>query len=260
MDGVLRFSRLVSQPTGRFDLFVAAVAIGGAQGHRPDFAAANAEIERLAQDVDSVEALRIRLFEEEGFCGDTDTYDTPGNSFVHDVLRRRRGIPVTLSLIAAEVGKRRGLDLRLIGMPGHMIVRDGADGVFFDPFYGGEVLDRAGCERRFREATAAGDQVAFTDELLAETPPVAVLVRILENLNGVYRRAGSLREQERVLRMRRSLPGFSLGHLLELGEVITAQGNLETAVAELEAATPRAPAYLTATLRGAIHSLRSRLN
>src|SRR3546814_4479768 len=71
----------------------------------------------------TVEALTAHLFGVEAFAGDTDSYFDPRNSLLSDVLDRRLGIPITLAVVAIEVGRRCGVPLVGIGMPGHFLVR-----------------------------------------------------------------------------------------------------------------------------------------
>ena len=89
------------------------------------------------------------LFGVVGFQGDTEDYKHPRNSLLDVVLDRRRGIPITLSVVVMEVGRRLGLDLAGVGMPGHFLVRDrDDDDAFVDPFHQHR-LDREGAEKLF---------------------------------------------------------------------------------------------------------------
>ncbi|HWN13521.1 MAG TPA: transglutaminase-like domain-containing protein, partial [Candidatus Dormibacteraeota bacterium] len=80
--------------------------------------------------------LREFLFEEQGFAGDRGDYFDPRNSYLNHVLDRRLGIPITLSLVLIEVGRRLGLDMEGVGLPGHFItgIRIGGEHVLLDPF------------------------------------------------------------------------------------------------------------------------------
>lgn len=226
MEAVLRLARLLERPGGRFDLFHAALCLPGIEGPLPDVAGCAREVDRLAAGLDSVGALRARLFGELGFTGDTQEYDAPRNSFLPQVLERRRGLPITLSLLTAEVARRARLDVRVVGMPGHVLVRDGGTGDYFDPFHGGRILSLAECEARFRETTRAGFDVPFGAEQLPELAPSQVLTRMLDNLIQAYRVRNRHRELELALRMRRMLPGFGMEDLLALGQAIAAQASL----------------------------------
>ena len=94
------------------------------------------------------------LFDELKFAGNHTNYHDPRNSFLNDVMERKRGIPITLSLLYIEVGKRAGVPILGIGMPGHFIVRHRDESeVFVDPFHGGILLSVDECA----EAAEAGD-------------------------------------------------------------------------------------------------------
>src|SRR5438477_1009405 len=67
------------------------------------------------------EAINTVLFEEERFAGNEDSYYDPRNSFLNEVLDRRLGIPITLSILFIEVARRVGLEVEGIGLPGHFI-------------------------------------------------------------------------------------------------------------------------------------------
>jgi regulator of sirC expression with transglutaminase-like and TPR domain len=102
---------------------------------------------RLAADAVALVQL---LFEEEGFAGNAADYYDPRNSYLNDVLDRRTGLPITLSVVAMEVGTRAGLVVEGVGLPGHFVAKAvGEDGaaVQFDPFHGGRFLDRRGARR-----------------------------------------------------------------------------------------------------------------
>ena len=142
MDTLGRFGELARTSEPALDLGHAAFLI--AQIEHPDL-----EPERELTRLDALAArvgqgdvhhLRRELFEKEGFAGNADDYYDPRNSCLNDVLDRRLGIPITLSILAMEVGRRLGLTVRGIGLPGHFMVA--ADGVLFDPFNGGAAVSR----------------------------------------------------------------------------------------------------------------------
>jgi regulator of sirC expression with transglutaminase-like and TPR domain len=133
----------------------------------------------------NVVELAHHLFVELGFTGNHEAYYEPENSFLDQVLDRRLGIPISLSVLAIEVGRRAGIPVVGIGMPGHFLVRSAADpDTFIDPFARGSVLDRAGCMRRFTEVMGAG--APFDDTLLAPVGAHTIISRVLANLQQVY--------------------------------------------------------------------------
>lgn len=130
------------------------------------------------------------LFEEEGFRGNSKDYYDPDNSFLNCVLDRRIGIPITLSLLLMEVGRRAGLTVRGIGLPGHFIAGlYGEEGrILIDAFYRGAILDEDECRRRV--AHHYGDWNALGANILDPVRPKEMLARLLRNLKGIYRRTG----------------------------------------------------------------------
>lgn len=131
-------------------------------------------------------ALSRFLAEEEGFKGNTRDYYNSDNSFLNRVLERRVGIPISLCLVYQEVGRRAGLDIRGIGMPGHFIAGvHGAEGrVLIDPFYKGRILTEEECRTRVR--VQYGGAKSFTSHTLDPVEPKPMLARLLRNLKGIY--------------------------------------------------------------------------
>lgn len=258
-DAVERFAQLVAQPAGGFDLAEAALTL--AAGAYPDLDVGRwlADLDRLASGVVDLTRLRSRLFAELGLRGDVEGYYTPDNSFLHRVLERRLGIPITLSVVTMEVGRRAGLRLQGVGMPGHFLVYAPAEGVHLDPFAGGAVLEPGRAEALFRATTGAGADMEFGPALLPVVGPHAILARMLANLRAVYRASGSASDLEWVLRMRLALPQPSTHEVIELGEALAAQGRFLEGANELAARAATAPAD-AAVLEAAAGALRARLN
>jgi regulator of sirC expression with transglutaminase-like and TPR domain len=135
---------------------------------------------------EAVSALAAYLAGECGYHGNTAEYYDPRNSFLNDVIDRRTGIPITLSIIYLAVARRLGLRLLGIGLPGHFIVKfdDGTNLLFFDPFNAGKTLARSDCEELARSST--GRDIALSDEHLAAASNHSIIVRMLYNLRGIY--------------------------------------------------------------------------
>ena len=123
---------------------------------------------------------------EQGFAGNREDYSNPRNSFLNDVLDRRQGIPITLSLVLVEVGKRLGLAVEGIGLPGHFIAgaRLGDSQILLDPFNAGALLTPEACEKLV--ARTLGRKVALKPENFAAVNRRQFLARMLANLKGVY--------------------------------------------------------------------------
>jgi regulator of sirC expression with transglutaminase-like and TPR domain len=174
------------------------------------------------------------LFEEHGFAGNEGDYYNARNSYLNDVLDRRLGLPITLSVLAVAVGTRAGLDVVGVGLPGHFVAKSSdASGhdILFDPFHGGQFLDADGCEQLVSAVT--GRPFTLTAEATVPTPPGLIAARMLNNLKGVYLRGADFgraaRVMERLVQLdpddpvqRRDLgvslvhadrPGRAIGHL-----------------------------------------------
>jgi regulator of sirC expression with transglutaminase-like and TPR domain len=146
---------------------------------RPQIAAANDAPGRI-------EALNAYLFETQRFRGNAREYYDPRNSFLNEVLDRKVGIPITISVVYVEVGRRTGMRLRGVGMPGHFIVKyeDPDEQMFIDPFNGGHILSRAACEELIQQIY--GEPVPFQETFLAAVTPKQLLARMLHNLKAIY--------------------------------------------------------------------------
>jgi regulator of sirC expression with transglutaminase-like and TPR domain len=241
------------------ELDVGALAI--AAGANPELDADTwlHELDRLAERVDSLETLIHRLFVEEGFVGNTTNYYDPRNSLLDQVLDRRLGIPITLSVVCLEVGRRAGVSLEGVSMPGHFLVRPLATDHYLDAFNGGELLDLAGCEALFRTANQVDPDVPFGRHLLTTAPRRAVFARILQNLRIVYRGLGRPADLEWVLRMRLALPGVGAQELIELGHTLGRQGRFLDGAKFLESQISQWPQHAE-LLEYAARSLRAQLN
>ena len=113
------------------------------------------------------------LFDEVGFRGNPDDYYDPRNSFLNEVLSRRLGIPITLSLVCIEVGKRLDIPLLGVGMPGHFLLRHRDDeSLFIDPFHGGILLSEEECAQRMKQATPGQRRLGLTVLVPIEQPGV----------------------------------------------------------------------------------------
>lgn len=140
------------------------------------------------------------LFEEQGFEGNADNYYDPRNSYLSDVLDRKLGLPITLSVLAMAVGSRCGLTVGGIGLPGHFVAiatSPGEPDVVFDPFHAGQFLDEDGCAAVVTAVT--GQPFAITPETLTPTPTGLIALRMLNNLKAVYLRAQDFRRAARVI-------------------------------------------------------------
>ena len=141
---------------------------------------------RKCTDLNLLHRVREYLFAEQGFTGNRADYGDPRNSFLNDVLDRRLGIPITLSLLLIEVGRQLGLAIEGIGLPGHFVtgVRLGGEQILLDPFNGGALLTPDLCADLV--ARAVGRRVSLTEADFAPVTKRQLLGRMLRNLKGIY--------------------------------------------------------------------------
>jgi regulator of sirC expression with transglutaminase-like and TPR domain len=142
--------------------------------------------------VERIQLLSHYLFEQKGFEGNRGAYSDPRNSFLNDVIDRRLGIPITLSVVYLEVGRRLGLNLYGISFPTHFLVKavDDRGELVIDPFYGGAILSLE--EIRARLAQIYGQPVEVHPSFLKPVGARATLVRMLQNLKAIYFQSGDL--------------------------------------------------------------------
>jgi regulator of sirC expression with transglutaminase-like and TPR domain len=213
---VQRFAEVVQRDDDDIELDVAALLIGAWEHGNLDVARYRAKLDDIAAQAAAAidasassdtadrpcaaaRALARMLFGELGFRGNVADYYNPRNSFLADVLDRRLGIPITLSVLYVEIARRVGVAAHGVGFPGHFLVRVdcGAVPLILDPFAGGAELDRASL--RSLHARFARPDARLDDSTLAPSPKQQILARMLHNLGGIYGRAGDLRRSIEIL-------------------------------------------------------------
>jgi regulator of sirC expression with transglutaminase-like and TPR domain len=207
MDPTERFAELVRGPEAALPLDEAGLLIAAHAKPDLDVARHLAQFDALAEEVGepTLDGLRRLLFRDLGFAGNEDDYYDPRNSYLDDVLERRTGIPISLAVVMMEVGRRVGVPLSGVSMPGHFLVRDKVDPeVFIDPFARGIVLDRRGCQLRFHGVH--GVTATFDPAFLEPVGRRAIVDRMLANLEGIAGVRGDRTMLGWVLRLRSSLP------------------------------------------------------
>ena len=193
------FREMVSRPPEQMDLAAAALLI--ALDEYPELNVSDylERIDLLAErtsaqlhsdaaerPMEAIESINYQLFEIEGFRGNQEDYYDPRNSFLNDVLDRKTGIPITLSVLYMEVGRRIGLKVEGVGMPGHFIVkcRHNSAEIFIDAFERGEILLEEGCERKLTQLH--GKDFQFNRSCLDAVNHSQILTRMLHNLKAIY--------------------------------------------------------------------------
>lgn len=240
-DEVVRRFRLFAEQES-VDLFEGALLISELIDPEEDLGRAREQVEALTVRVRDLRgsgmapeaALTRVLFSEEGFRGDEESYDSPSNSSVARVLQRRRGMPITLSIIVLEVGRRAGLNLAGVGLPGHFVVGgpDLPEGMFLDPFDGGALHDVEALSQRV--SSIFGAQVTLGPKALAPDSPRAILSRVLFNLRRSYERRDRFEEALAALECAEALEPEETSHLRERGLLLLRCGRSQEALAPLE--------------------------
>jgi regulator of sirC expression with transglutaminase-like and TPR domain len=270
-----RFAALVARPDEEIPLDEAALLIAAHARPELDVAAELGRLDDLAAGCKepTLDGLTHHLFDELGFRGDTEDYQDPNNSYLDQVVRRRLGIPITLSVLTMEVGRRLDVALDGVGMPGHFLVRHRADpNTFLDPFDGGRRLDAAGCRDIFTAlgGTGPGDRgrppdsggvsrLQWQESFLAPVGARAILTRMLLNLQGVFLPA-SLRSATWVLELRLTIPGLPVAERLGLARALGSFGQFGSAAAALDRIADELPPEEAVTVRAESRALRARHN
>lgn len=195
-----RFAQLISGSEEDLNLAEAALLI--AQEEQPELdiptylnrldelaATIRARLPKSPSFADIIQELNTLLFREEGLAGNQSDFGDPRNSFLNEVLDRKLGIPITLSLVYIEVGQRLGVPLVGVGFPGHFLVKyeDSQGETVLDPFMGGTILTQEQLEEKLR--TMYGPQNPFMSQisrLLAPADKRDILIRMLRNLKQIY--------------------------------------------------------------------------
>jgi len=194
-----RFRDLIDRSDDEIDLAEAALLIAKGANADLDVAHYLSRIEALAgalarrftdstSQTDRILALNQFLFEEQGFAPSIENYYDPRNSFLNEVLERRVGIPISLSVLYIEVGRRAGLPLSGVSFPGHFLVKckvnDGL--IVLDPYCRGVSLSLHDLQQRLREVRGGEVSRAIVAGMLVAANKKQILARMLRNLKAIY--------------------------------------------------------------------------
>jgi regulator of sirC expression with transglutaminase-like and TPR domain len=200
------FRALLAQEDAKIDLARGCLMIAQDEYPGLDVERYLAELDRMGERLraehadataveDKIIALNQFLFEELDYAGNADDYYDPGNSYLNEVMDRRTGIPITLSIIYMEAGRRMGLPVEGVSFPGHFLVRVRMRRgmLVLDPFAGGVPLSEDDLRARLKRVVPR----AATGKLAPEDLPLdtflepasnrQVLARVLRNLKGIWR-------------------------------------------------------------------------
>jgi regulator of sirC expression with transglutaminase-like and TPR domain len=266
-----RFARLAGAAEGTVRLAEAALWVAAEKYPDLDVAAWLRRLDALGEGArsrmrpeatadEAAAALRMLLAEEEGLRGNAEDYYDPRNSFLNDVLERRLGIPITLSVIYIDVAARAGVSVRGVGLPGHFIVRLTRQGAvrLLDPFHGGAVIGEADCHALVRQAR--GPDAPFDEAWLRPVTTPEIVVRMLANLKAIYARRGdwppALRAVECLVTLRPEAPG----EVRDRGSIHARLGDARAAIRDWERYLRAAPQAADADdVRQRLRALRQSL-
>ncbi|CAN5780870.1 SirB1 family protein [soil metagenome] len=199
--GLDSFSSVVAR--GDFSLDEAALLIGAWEYPKRDLdryrelldeisRRAAPEVARASNGIARARAISDCLFDNLGFAGNTSDYYDPRNSFLCDVLDRRIGIPITLSVVYLEIARRVGVVAQGVNFPGHFLVRVAIEDawLFIDPYSGGRSLTSADLEALLKKTTTP--DAVLEPSVIAAASKRQILARMLVNLAGIYNRQGDL--------------------------------------------------------------------
>ncbi len=194
------------------------------------------------------------LFVEEGFQGNTDDYYDPRNSYLNEVIDRKTGIPISLSLLYWRIAERLGLNVVGLNLPAHFMLRidveHGGETVFVDPFHDGALLDRDGCRKQV--ARLIGQP--FTLDV-AQLPPITAgqfVTRVLRNLKAIYLRNHEYPCALPVQRRLAALNPSDADELRDLGMIYLRLDRPADAIGPLQACLNAAPGSTSIETIGAL--------
>ncbi|MDH5766376.1 MAG: transglutaminase-like domain-containing protein [Gammaproteobacteria bacterium] len=193
------FEQLLDQPDDQISLAAGALMVARLEYSDLKIETELDRISRLADEIrdrlpenasvaEILTSLNKVLFVEKGFEGNSEHFYDPRNSFLNDVLNRKLGIPISLSILYIELGQRLGLPLKGISFPGHFLVKlDMQEGaIILDPYFGGISLSEEDIEERLQEFYGNKLKRRHFSGLLATTPNREIIIRVLRNLRNIY--------------------------------------------------------------------------
>jgi regulator of sirC expression with transglutaminase-like and TPR domain len=265
------FVRVVGQPDEQIDLAEASLLIAKEEYPELDVAAYLERLDAMGREArarlagqetprDVIGALNAYLFGSEGFRGNTQDYYDPRNSFLNEVLDRRIGIPLTLSVIYMEVGRRAGVPVRGIGMPGHFLVKHAVAGqqLLIDPFNAGTILLPEDCQALLDRIFAG--EVAYEPRYLEPVGSRQILTRMLQNLKVIYFNSREYRKAVSVVDRLLVLHPGCAAEVRDRGLLLSQLKAYAAAMRDLERYLRMSPgAEDSDVIRGHLRSLRQRV-
>lgn len=266
---------LLARPEAEWSLGDAALVVARDVGY-PNLRIASYQAElrtlcaQLARKIPAGADARYRLatlnehmFATLGFTGASDEYYDPRNSFLNEVMDRRIGIPITLSIIYLELGQHAGLELAGVSFPGHFLVKLALDDgiAVIDPYHGGLSLDEADLQRRLAVGMAGETEVAQSlSDALQDASRREILSRMLRNLKLIYLQQAKWEEALAVCNALVTTSEREPGELRDRGLVLDQLACPGAAAADLEAYLELVPTGDDAAeLRDRLEALRDQV-
>jgi regulator of sirC expression with transglutaminase-like and TPR domain len=208
-----------------------------------------------------LDAVRALVFEELGFHGNEQEYNDPRNSFLNEVLDRRLGNPLSLSMLWIEVARAAGFDARGVGLPGHFVSQAtfGGRTMIVDAFHGGSVISEDDCRQLVARTT--GRPSLFRRDMLRGTDERAMIARMLLNLKHIYVKAEDYERALSIVERLLLLNPQDAGELRDRGFLNAHLGRPGAALTDLECYLERTPHARDAeSVRGRVAWLRRQLS
>lgn len=197
------FLQYIEQPESKIDLATASLYYAQAEYPQLDLDKYLNFLEEIASEIKTqipaelyplkvIKTINQYLFTELGFHGNSEDYYDPLNSYLNQVIERRRGIPITLSVIYLAIAKRIGFPMVGIGMPEHFIIRPefAEVGIFVDPFNQGEIMFKEDCLVMLTEIYP--EPITLQPQFFEPVSKRQILARMLNNLKFIYAEQGNL--------------------------------------------------------------------
>ncbi len=196
--------------------------------------AVRSRLEGSSEPRNMVRAINLVLFQDEGLRANQKDYYDPRNSFLNDVLDRKKGIPITLSIVYMEVARHAGFPIMGVGFPGHFLVKyQGPDQqLIIDPFSKGLVLTKEEVAQRLH--LSSGGEVAFREHYLAAATKKQIISRVLTNLKAVYLSTSDYPKAVGVINMLLDISPWALDEVRDRGKVYFQMKAYPQALADLE--------------------------
>ncbi|VAW59913.1 Protein sirB1 [hydrothermal vent metagenome] len=200
---ITAFEKLLNLPDQDINLAEAALMIARIEYPELDINNYLSKIQAIAEEINNrlpetanaaevLQQLNHVLFIEKGYEGNSDSYYDPRNSFLNDVIERKLGIPISLSILYIELGHALGLPLCGVQFPGHFLVKleisDGA--IVIDPYFGGISLNEEDIEERLQEYYGPQTSKSHSHGVLASSSNKDIILRVLRNLRNLYMQDG----------------------------------------------------------------------